>query len=205
MQTLAVKTYPGCHYFQTAFTAIERLRALSPGLSADVVVAVGIDTTQLACEATRFAAGHVAEGGLTAVAFNFDLSLSAALLLHAGRLSPQDLDAEYLGANERPLRALASRVTVRHDPVLTARVIASACRAAMGRAALGSVGLPEALRLARCYRAEYRSTLISAGGRRSPGARGGPPAPPTGSACRTRGERAPYTRTRDHESGAPED
>jgi 2-methylcitrate dehydratase PrpD len=159
-ETLAIKTYPGCHYFQTALTAIDRIRARLL-FRQDDVARVQIDTTQLACEATRFAAEYVAQGGLSPVAINFDLALSAAVLLYAGRLSPHELDPAWLGAHAGAVRDLAARVHVRHDPELTAQVVACAAQMASGRAALRALTWRDGLRLARRYRDEYRSTLIT--------------------------------------------
>jgi 2-methylcitrate dehydratase PrpD len=161
-ETLAFKTYPGCHYFQTALTAIDRVRARWPALRADDVRRMRIDTTQLACEATRFASEYVAESGMSPVSVNFDLARSAALLLHAGKLSPVELDRDYLARNEEALVRIARRIEVRHDPALTARVVDSARALGAGRAALRSIRLLDGVRLARRYRAEYRSRLASA-------------------------------------------
>jgi 2-methylcitrate dehydratase PrpD len=161
MTTLALKTYPGCHYFQTAFTAIERIRARVGAFGIGDVRAIRIDTTQLACEATRFASEYVAQGGLSPVAVNFDMALSAAVLVHAGRLSPNELRRDWLATNEAAVRALASRTEVRHDPELTAQVVASVVQLESGRAALRALRWRDALGLAQRYRSEYRSRLVS--------------------------------------------
>jgi 2-methylcitrate dehydratase PrpD len=161
-ETLAFKTYPGCHYFQTALTAIERIRGRWPDLRADDVRSVRIATTKLACEATRFASEYVAGSGLSPVSINFDLALSAAVLLEAGRLSPAELDVAYLAGNQSRLIDLARRIEVRHDPELTAKVIGAARALGAGRSALRSIGLWDVVRLARRYREEYRSELLSA-------------------------------------------
>ena len=161
-ETLAFKTYPGCHYFQTALTAIDRIRATWPDLGADDVHSMRIETTKLACEATRFASEYVAEAGLSPVSVNFDLGMSAALLVHAGRLSPAELDAAYLARHETALRRLARRIEVRHEPALTAKVIDSVRGLHAGRAALGAIRPLDVVRLARRYREEYRSQLVSA-------------------------------------------
>lgn len=162
-ETLAFKTYPGCHYFQTALTAIDRVRARWPSLRAADVERVRIDTTQLACEATRFASEYVAGSRMSPVSVNFDLARSAALLLLAGRLSPVELDREYLAEHGPAIAALAGRIAVRHDPALTARVVDSARGLAAGRQALRSIRAGDGLRLVRRYRQEYRSRLASPG------------------------------------------
>jgi len=62
MQTLTIKTYPGCHYFQTACAALERLLAR---IDVGTVRSVEIETTKLAIEATRFASEYASETGCT--------------------------------------------------------------------------------------------------------------------------------------------
>lgn len=161
METLAFKTFPGCHYFQTALTAVERLRARMP-FEAKELRAITVHTTQLAREATRFASEYVESGGLSPVAVNFSLPLSIAVLVSAGRLSPHELDSEWLASHAEELRALAQRIDVRHDPELTARVVACAAGMSSGRAALRALRASHLPLLARRYRAEYRSRLVSA-------------------------------------------
>lgn len=161
LRTLAMKTYPGCHYFQTALSAIDRIRARWPDLRAEHVRCVRIETTKLACEATRFASEYVAQGGLTPVAVAFDLALAAALLLHSGALSCAEIDREHLREHEAALRRIAARIEVRHDPALSARVVAGARAIGAGRAAIRSVGVRDLVHLARRYGEDYRSTLAS--------------------------------------------
>src|SRR5262249_5606592 len=110
-QTLTIKSFPGCHYFQTALTAIARILERRE-IALQRVRAVRIATTKLACEVSRFAGEYVGVGegsagglGLSAVGVNFDLAYSAALLLHARRLSTAELTSEYLAANGAALRA----------------------------------------------------------------------------------------------------
>ena len=161
-RSLAFKTYPGCHYFQTAFSALDRIRARAP-FDATEVRAVRVETTQLAREATRFAAEYVDRAGLSPVAINFDLALSMAVLLHAGRLSPAELDPAWLAAHGDAVRAMAARVEVAHDPELSAKVVACVAQMKAGRDALRGIGVRDVIALARRYRAEYRSTLVTPG------------------------------------------
>ncbi len=164
LRTLAVKTYPGCHYFQTALTAIERIVARTGPLTLDRVRRIRIDTTKLACEATRFASEYVgAAGGITPVSVNFDLALSAALLLHEGELGVQQLRPERLAACEPALRGWLQQIEVRHDPTLSAKVVGSLRSVGVGRAALRSLRLADVARLPGRYAAEYRSRLVSLG------------------------------------------
>ncbi len=160
LDTLTVKTHPGCHYFQTALTALGRLQARNGALRLERVRKVRIDATQLACEATRFAEDAGA-GALTPVTVCFDLGQAAAVFLAAGRLTPRELEPGWLAAHRPELSQWLERIEVRHDPALTARVLAGARGLPAGKLALGALSLKQVRALRRRYAAEYRSTLLS--------------------------------------------
>lgn len=161
METLAIKTYPGCHYFQTAFDAIAAILARTPDLRPDGIRRVTIETTKLACEATRFAREYVAADDLTSVNANFDLALSAAVFLDARRLGVAELEDAQLAARAEALRALRARIDVVHAPELTARVIASAAAVGGARREARTLRAAELLALRRRYREDYASELAS--------------------------------------------
>jgi 2-methylcitrate dehydratase PrpD len=161
METLAIKTYPGCHYFQTALDALTAILARRPALEPARIRRVTIETTKLACEATRFAREYVAPDELTSVNANFDLALSAAILLHARRLGVAELEPAWLEAHAAPLRALKQRITVVHAPALTAKVIATAAQVRAARRETRTLRPAELLALRRRYREDYASELAS--------------------------------------------
>jgi 2-methylcitrate dehydratase PrpD len=99
LDTLTLKTYPGCHYFQTALTALERILARRGPLSPAHVKRVVVDTTKLGFEVTRFAADYVGDrGAMTPVRVNFDLAASCAIFLAAGRLTTDEMDGAWMSA-----------------------------------------------------------------------------------------------------------
>ncbi|HEX2686779.1 MAG TPA: MmgE/PrpD family protein [Kofleriaceae bacterium] len=163
MQTLAIKTYPACNYFQTACTAIERACAGRWPESPDEVERVTIHTNKLAYEAMGFA--HEYAGGapplLTALGVGFDLALTAAVLLHARRLTGDECEEAWLHEHAEPLRRWWQRIEVIHDPALTIRVFDTPWRIPAGQAALRELGLRELWRLTSDYRTHYGSTLAS--------------------------------------------
>jgi 2-methylcitrate dehydratase PrpD len=164
LRTLAIKTYPGCHYFQTALAATERILARrGADLTLDRVRRIQVDATKLACEATRFGREYAGEGDATAVSVNFDLARSVAVMLCARRFGVEQLDEPWLHAHAAELRAWSARVEVRHDPQMTARTIACARRVRSARRALSRIPASAVLSLVRRYRQEYRSTLTSPG------------------------------------------
>jgi len=165
IQTLAIKTYPACNYFQTACTALERACAPRWPEAPEDVERVTIHTTKLGYEAMGFA--HEYAGGqaplLTELGVGFDLALTVSVLLHAHRLTGDECEAAWLAANAGPLRRWYERVEVVHDPALTLRVLDAAWRIDAGRAALRELGPRELARLAADYRAHYGSSLLRGG------------------------------------------
>jgi 2-methylcitrate dehydratase PrpD len=160
--TLTIKTYPGCHYFQTSLAALEEIRRKRP--EADVK-SVYIETTKFAIEATRFAREMkgAANAPMSHIGVSFDLALAAAVLLHAGRISAVELDDEYLEENRAQIERWLSKIRVDHDPVLTAKTVASVRGIDAGERSLRSLKVTDLFRIARRYREEYGSTLLSAG------------------------------------------
>ncbi|MFW6051863.1 MAG: MmgE/PrpD family protein [Myxococcota bacterium] len=164
MRTLQVKTYPGCHYFQTACSALEALLEHTGPLAPEDVTAVRAETTKVGLEATRFIGEYAApDAPLTAVKVNFDLATTLAVLLHAGRLGADEVAPEWLAENASRIASWRERITVRHDPALTARTLEAVRRTRPGRAAIEAIGPRELVRLSRRYRAEYRSQLFPSG------------------------------------------
>jgi len=161
-QTLSVKTYPGCHYFQTACSAIDRLVAGRPW-SPDQIHSVRIDTTKLAIEATRFAGEYAAvRQTITPVNVNFDLKVTAAIMLLAGQLTSAEVEPSWLAEQSEAIVSLRRRITVRHAPELTLESLACMAAVGAGRAALRSVKPRDLVDLVQRYRREYRSELLTA-------------------------------------------
>src|SRR5262249_533920 len=93
---------------------------------------------------------------------NFDLATTLAVQLHAGRLTPAELDARWLAEHSPAILRRRAAIAVTHDPRLTLRVIDGARALADGRAALARVSARDWLRLSRHYRDAYASELVSA-------------------------------------------
>jgi 2-methylcitrate dehydratase PrpD len=161
LRTLAVKTYPGCHYFQTALAALERILARRADAHVDRVKRVRVGTTKLGCEVTRFASEYIENGRPTPVSVNFDLAQSLAVMLCARTFGVEQLEEAWLDTHAPAIRAWGALVDVRHDPELTARSVASMRRVKMGRAAIRRIRIRELPKLARRYADEYRSRLAS--------------------------------------------
>jgi 2-methylcitrate dehydratase PrpD len=163
-QTLTVKTYPGCYYFQTACEALDRIQQRRGRLTLDRVNRIDIATTQLGLAVTRFAAEYAREEAtIRPVNVNFDVSWTAAVMLQAGRLTSSELQPEWLSGESDGLRRWQSRIHVHHDPALTAKVIGSARSVSMGRRALRSLRLRDMPRLLRRYSEEYKTPRLRAG------------------------------------------
>jgi 2-methylcitrate dehydratase PrpD len=135
--SLAFKRLPGCAYVQSVAEA-----ACAAGVDATDVAAVEIEAGWLTCEMEELGKG----AELTPVRVNFSAALTTAITLLAGRLSPTELDPSWLADNEREIHELAARVSVRHDPALTAKTLLGTLDAG---ASPDDVGLRQLLRIRR--------------------------------------------------------
>ena len=157
MQTLSMKFYPGCHYFQTACEAVT---ALTRGRDRSELMRVEVATTKLACEASAFGASYRGER-LSPIDVNFDLRTTLAVLLRAGDIGTDELKDEWLADNSRALAAWARRIFVTHDPALTLKVLASGGTIHSAHRAMRALTPGKVLMLARRYRESYASSLFS--------------------------------------------
>ncbi len=158
-ETLAVKTFPGCHYFQTACTAIERI-AEKRRLHIDDVQSVALHSNKLTCEVTHFGSSYGGEK-LTPVNVNFDATATLAVWLTAGRLTTHELTGAWLHENHARIHAWKNKISIAHDPALTLRVLASARHLPAGARALASLGFKQWRTLYRRYRENYASQMVS--------------------------------------------
>lgn len=161
LRSLQIKNFPGCHYFQTACTALDRIRTETGDLRPADVAAVHVQTNKMGAEATRFAGEYACPGMVVEpVNVNFDLATTVAVMLEAGELTPRQMDSEWLRAHSEAIRQWRERIAVRHDPALTARVVAGVRTLGPGRAAIRALRPGSVLSLIRSYRREYRSSLF---------------------------------------------
>lgn len=134
--TLAYKRLPGCAYLQSVGEA-----ALAAGVEASEVESVEIEAGWLTCEMEELGRGP----DLTPIRVNFSATLTTAVALLAGRLTPAELEPGWLADNEADVRALAARITLRHDPALTAQTL----RGTLEAGASPDLGLRDLLRIRR--------------------------------------------------------
>lgn len=134
--TLAFKRLPGCAYLQSVGEA-----ALASGVEAERIAGVDVEAGWLTCEMEELGRGS----DLTPIRVNFSATLTTAIALLAGRFTPAELDPTWLAAHEPEIRALAGRVTVSHDPALTARTM----RGSLDAGASPDLGLRDLLRIRR--------------------------------------------------------
>jgi 2-methylcitrate dehydratase PrpD len=121
LHTLSVKTTPTCSYVDPVLDA---LRALMP-LAAEDIDRIDVAASLPTALMTRLAERYLCYAGLTPSTVAFSVPLSTALLLHAGELTPRQLTSAALRRDEDAVRRLASRIRVRHNPLLTRRLLGS--------------------------------------------------------------------------------
>jgi 2-methylcitrate dehydratase PrpD len=112
--TLAFKRLPGCAYLQSVGEA-----ACEAGVDWKQVAEIEVEAGWLTCEMEELGRGP----DLSPVRVNFSASLTTAIALIAGRLTPAELAPGWLGEHAREIRDLASRVRLVHDPALTAKTL----------------------------------------------------------------------------------
>ncbi len=159
MTSLAMKDFPGCHYFQTACTALTEL--LRDGKSPPVGIdRIDVAVHKLAVEVDRFGAAY-RDGASAQVNLNFDLRATLAILTLAGELTPRQLSEAWLGEHGEAIARLRDRIRVHHDPALTLAVLRSADAVPTGRRALASISLGQWRKLIKQYRDLYAGSLFS--------------------------------------------
>lgn len=134
--TLAFKRLPGCAYLQSVGEA-----AIGSGVAAEQVAGVEIAAGWLTCEMEELGRGP----DLSPVRVNFSATLTTAIALLAGRLTPAELEPGWLAQNEAAIRALAAKVRLVHDPALTAQTL----RGTLEAGASPDLGLRDLLRIRR--------------------------------------------------------
>jgi 2-methylcitrate dehydratase PrpD len=135
--TLAFKRLPGCAYVQSVGEA-----ACGAGVEAGRVSAVEIDAGWLTCEMEDLGRGP----DLSPVRVNFSATLTTSIALLAGEFGPAELDPAWLAEHEPEIRSLAAKVTLRHDPALTAKTLLGTLEAG---ASPDDVGVRDLLRIRR--------------------------------------------------------
>lgn len=134
--TLAFKRLPGCAYLQSVGEA-----ALASDIEADRVAGIEIEAGWLTCEMEELGRGP----DLTPIRVNFSATLTTAIALLAGSFTPAELNPAWLVAREPEIRALAGRISVSHDPELTAKTMLGSLDAG----ASPDLGLRDLLRIRR--------------------------------------------------------
>ncbi|HEU4392933.1 MAG TPA: MmgE/PrpD family protein [Solirubrobacterales bacterium] len=134
--TLAFKRLPGCAYLQSVAEA-----ALAAEVEADDVDAIEIEAGWLTCEMEELGRGP----DLSPVRVNFSATLTTAIAVLAGRFTPAELGPAWLAAHEDDVRSLAARVSLGHDPALTAKTLLGTLEAGASPA----LGLRDLLRIRR--------------------------------------------------------
>lgn len=147
--TLSIKPYPGCAYVDTTVDALSEIGPLDPAAVEAVTVEAGILTCGMDALSSRYGALRATP---TPVTVTFSIPWTVAVWIVGGRLTPAEVNEEWLAKHADDLRMVASRVRLRHDPVLTQRTARAFAPvvpfAAIAREA-GVAGLARAARLNR--------------------------------------------------------
>ena len=151
--TMSIKPYPGCAYIDTTVDALLDLD-LPP---AGEIAAVDVDASLLTCgmDAMSREYGAVDAGPPSPVTVTFSIPWNVAIVLVAGRLTPDEVDAGWLEKHHHELAPLARRVTLRHDWSLTARSAEAFGHVLPATALVSDAGTRSLLRGVRQARTEH--------------------------------------------------
>jgi 2-methylcitrate dehydratase PrpD len=161
METLSIKTFPGCHYFQTACTATERLLDRGP-IALDDITRIDVDTNKLVLAVSQVGQSYAGEG-FTSVNVNFDVASTLAVQLCAGRLTTEEMHQAWLDENRDKLRAWREKIFLRHAPALTMAVIGNGRALESSIRAYAQLGLKEWRQIYRGYRQQVLRGRASLG------------------------------------------
>lgn len=134
--TLAFKRLPGCAYLQSVAEA-----ACAAEVEAGEITGIEIEAGWLTCEMEELGRGP----DISPIRVNFSATMTTAIVLLAGRLTPTELDPAWLSEHEAEIRALAARVSLSHEPALTAKTLLGTLEAG----ASPDLGLRDLLRIRR--------------------------------------------------------
>lgn len=163
IQTLTIKNFPGCHYFQTACTATAQLLSELPEFDWRNIAHVTIETTKFAKEVTQFGSEYgTTNKKFSPVNINFDLASTIAVLLYARKLTSTEIDSSWLEKHFDSINEIRKKISIKHRPGLTEKVIKSASNVESGRQALATLRLRDLILIKRNYKKEFQSELASA-------------------------------------------
>ncbi len=146
-ETIAIKPYPGCAYIDSAVDAVRELLPFASGrLRAEEVTAVNVDATLLTLGMNRLGWRG---GAFGPVDVNFSIPLSVAIALLEGDLTARGVGDENLERRRPEIEALASKVHLRHDPILTRAVLEHVSERIGLDRMLGTAGWRDLLRVRR--------------------------------------------------------
>lgn len=117
--TIHLKPYPACAYHQTVFDALDGAIREAEGRGEAVtrnnIQRIEIETTVLAVTVSRLADDRRQPGALRPNDVNFSIPVGAAVYFTARRLTPAELQRDWLLDRVDELETLASRVQVKHN------------------------------------------------------------------------------------------
>ncbi len=127
-ESLAFKPYPGCAYIDTTIDSLLAIMAeyrerQGVALDPDQVVSIDVRASILTMEMNEQALKNPGDDPLAPVNINFSIPKSAALALLDGNLTGASFAADRLVRDKDRILALAAKVHLEHDWLLSADVV----------------------------------------------------------------------------------
>ncbi len=156
--TLCVKPYPGCAYIDTTIDAIGSL----PRVDIEQIESVEIEAGILTCGMDALSREYTA-GTPTPVTATFSLAWNAAIALCEGELTPDQVDADFLGLHAPRLASLVQRIRLHHRWELTERTLRCVVPILSPRAVVRPLGLRRLLGAVLAMRRQHHGVDLNAG------------------------------------------
>ena len=157
--TLSVKPYPGCAYVDPVIDALGRLGPPK----ADEVRSVHVHAGALTCGMEALSAEYAKGKDLTAVNINFSVGANVAIALLAGRVSPEELRADWLAEHVGTIRDLSSKVELHHDWSMTRNGSRAMAGLIPTQGIVGEIGRRRLGRALRRMRGDHRGVAMRIG------------------------------------------
>lgn len=156
-ETLSIKRYPGCAYLNTALDSIFSIlvkyrKAQGRNLRPEDVDRIVVEAGALTIGMNELWRRNSEEDRMGAVDVNFSVPLSIALSIMAGRLTPRELEEEYMSQRSGEIKRLSRRVILEHDPEMTMKLLDAVNNSVDINALLRETGIVRLIRAARRLR-----------------------------------------------------
>lgn len=163
-ESIAYKIYPGCAYIDTTMDALfktldEAENVRGKKIMPEDVERVIVEANLLTVGMDTISKEFINTERIEAININFSIPYNVAIGIIAHRLTPAELKQDVLDKNAELIKSLAKRVTLKHKPEMTLKVIESFIESGLTSRALRDIGLKKIPQIRRKMK-DYTGKLI---------------------------------------------